>query len=471
LTEGSEPGRALRFWNLSVPSRQIGTEVLAGATTFIVMSYIIFVNPLVLGFAGIPELAGKGLPFTAAVTSTCLVAGVMTLFMGLYTNRAIALAPGMGLNAVVAFQLVAGMGLSWPEAMGVIFLQGAIITLLVISGFREAVMNAVPLAVKKAISVGIGLFLLFNGLWQAGLVVQEKSGVTPVTLGKLTGAPILVAVVGLALTVLLTVRGVKGALMISILCATGLAIVLNYFEGNRAFPAGTAVLPSVLVDVPDFSRVGAFDPFGAFKKLGAITASLTVFSIMLADFFDTIGTLVGVGSQAGYLDAQGRFKDVGKPLLVDSLSAALGGVCSSSSCTTFIESQAGIQAGGRTGLTSVVTGLLFLLFMPLAPLVGVVPKEATAGALIAVGVMMCGVLVNRESALDLNDPEQAWPVVTTFIVMPLTYSITNGIGAGFIVYTAVRLLKGHRDSPVIYVASAAFVLYFLRDLLAVAFGI
>ena len=462
----------LRFWNLRVSKSLVGTEVLAGATTFVVMSYIIFVNPLILGFVGIGPLEGRGLPLAATMTSTCLVAGLMSIAMGLYTNRALALAPGMGLNAVVAFQLVAGMGLSWPEAMGVIVLEGVIITAFVLAGFRQAVMDAVPVSLKKAISVGIGLFILFIGLWQAGIVVQDKSGATPVALGNLVGVPVLVAVVGLFLTIILTVKRVKGALILSILATTMVALLLNWAHGFKAFPTpGAAVLPATLFDKPDFSVIGEFDLIGIFHRVGVLTAVLTIFSIMLADFFDTLGTLVGVGSQAGYLNEQGRFKDVGRPLLVDSLAAVCGGVFSSSSCTTYIESQAGVQAGGRTGLTAVVTGLLFLLFMPLAPLVGAVPKEATAGALIAVGVMMCGVLVNRKDGLNLTHTEEAWPVVTTFMVMPLTYSITNGIGAGFLVYTLIRLLKRQRDSWLTYVTTGAFVIYFLRALLGAKLGI
>lgn len=462
----TQPEPSLRLWNLSVPRHRVGTEVLAGATTFIVMSYIIFVNPLILGFAGVAPLQGKGLAFGAAMTSTCLVAGLMSVLMGLYTNRAIALAPGMGLNAVVAYQLVAGLGLSWPAAMGVVFLEGVAITLLVLTGFREAVMNAIPVALKKAISVGIGLFILFIGLWQAGIVVQDPSGATPLALGKLEGVPVLVAVVGLVLTIALTVKGVRGALVLSIVAATLAAVALNAAFGFRAFPTpGAAVLPEHLFAVPDFSLVGAVEPLGAFKALGVTTAVLTVFSLMLADFFDTLGTLVGVGAQAGYLDKDGRFEDVRKPLLVDSLAAVAGGALSASSCTTYVESQAGVQAGGRTGLTAVVTGVLFLLFMPFAPLVAIVPKEATAGALIAVGVMMFGVLVNRDDGLDLTRPEDAWPIVITLVVMPLTYSITNGIGAGFIVYTLIRLLQRRRDSVVMYLSSAAFLVYFLRGAL------
>jgi adenine/guanine/hypoxanthine permease len=455
----------MRLWNLRVTPAQIPVEVLAGVTTFVVMSYIIVVNPLILGFVGVPPLAGKGLPIAATMTSTCLAAGVMTILMGLYTNRALALAPGMGLNAVVAFQLVTGMGLPWAAAMGVIVLEGLAITLLVLTGLRQAIMDAVPLALKKAISVGIGLFILFIGLWQAGIVVQDPSGATPVKLGSLTGMPVLVAALGLVLAVALTVRRVKGALIISILATSAVAVVLNAAYGGTLFAPGVASIPERLVSPPDLSLAGGFDLLGIFRKVGVATAVMTVFSVMLADFFDTIGTLVGVGSQAGYLDEQGRFRDVHRPLLVDSLAAICGGAMSASSCTTYIESQAGVQAGGRTGLAAVVTGLLFLLFMPFAPLVGLIPKEATAGALVAVGVMMCGVLANAEDRLDLTKPEEAWPVVATFIVMPLTYSITNGIGAGFLVYTLVSLVQRRREHWLLYLASAAFLVYFLRPLL------
>jgi AGZA family xanthine/uracil permease-like MFS transporter len=375
----------------------------------------------------------------------------------------------MGLNAVVAFQLIIGLKLTGREAMGVIFLEGVVITILVLTGFREAIMQAVPVPLKKAISVGIGLFILFIGLNEAGIVVQGAG--TPLALGVLTGVKITVAVVGILLTIVLHVRQVKGALLISIITTTVLALILNYAYGGNQFlidpkvpekGSSGAVLPTALIGMPDFSLIGAFDPFGIFVKVGIFVAVMTVFSIMLSDFFDTMGTLVGVGSQAGYLDEKGQFKDVGKPLLVDSLAAVAGGALSSSSCTTYIESQAGVQAGGRTGLTAVVVGLLFLVFLPFYPIAGIVPAQATAGALIAVGIMMIGVLVNKNEPLDLTDPETAWPIVMTFIVMPLTYSITNGIGAGFIVYTLVRLIKGKRDGVMLYIASAAFLIYFLQ---------
>lgn len=455
----------LRIWNLRVPRRKVGTEILAGVTTFVVMSYIIVVNPLILGFVGIPGLEGKGLPVGTTMTATCLVAGVMSILMGLYSNRAFALAPGMGLNAVVAFQLVAALGLSWPEAMGVIVLEGLAVTILVVTGVRETVMNAVPLALKKAISIGIGLFILFIGLWQAGIVVQDRSGATPIALGSLSSLPVLVAVLGLFLTVLLTVRRVRGALIISIGGATAVAVVVNALSGFKAFAPGVASLPAHLIEVPDLSLVGHIDPLGIFRRVGATAAVMTIFSIMLADFFDTLGTIVGVGGRAGYLDEDGRMRDVSRPLLVDSLGAVAGGLASTSSCTVYIESQAGVQAGGRSGLTAVTTGVLFLVFMPFAPLVGIVPKEATAGALVAIGVMMCGVLAGPRESLDLSDPEQAWPIVTTFMVMPLTYSITNGVGAGFIVHTLVCIIRRRRVSWVMAVASAAFLLYFLRGVL------
>src|SRR5262249_35943308 len=263
---------AIRFWNLEVPREQVGTDVLAGITTFLVMAYIIFVNPTILGFVGVKGLDGKGLPFAAVMTSTCLVAALMTILMGLYTNKAFAIAPGMGLNAVVAFQLVATLGLSWPAAMGVIFLEGVVITLLVVTGFREAVFNAVPLELKRAIGVGIGWFILFIGLYEAGFVKPGPAGV-PLTLGDLTGTPVFVAVFGLALTTFLFVRGVRAALLLGIVATTVLATVLNYLSGLTAFTTpGVAVLPPGIVSAPDVSLIGRFDPFGVFAKLGVISA-------------------------------------------------------------------------------------------------------------------------------------------------------------------------------------------------------
>ncbi len=457
----------IRFWNLAVPRERVGTEVLAGVTTFLVMAYIIFVNPGILGFSGVQGLEGRGLPFAAVATSTCLAAALSCIVMGLYTNRAFALAPGMGLNAVVAFQLVGTLDLAWPAAMGVVVIEGLIITVLVLTGVREAVFNAVPLALKRAIGVGIGWFILFIGLYQAGFVRQGPPGV-PLTLGELTGVPVLVAVLGLLFTLCLVARGVKTALLLGILAATALATALNYATGLRAFTTpGVAVLPASPVSAPDFSLIGQFDVLGIFRKLAPVTAILVIVSLMLSDFFDTVGTLIAVGQEAGYIDAQGRFERVDRPLLADSLAAVIGGAFSASSVTTYIESAAGVGVGGRTGLVSVVVGLLFLLALPFSPIVGMVPKEATAPALIIVGYLMMQVM---GEGIDWADVEVGLPALLTMAVMPLTYSITNGIGAGFIFYVFLRLVRGRPVHPLMAVFAAVFVIYFLDPVIRTHLG-
>ncbi len=463
----SSPGRVVpavgasgiaRFFKLREHGTNVRTEALAGLVTFMVMSYIIAVNPFILG------LDGAGLPLRAVATSTCLVAGVMSILMGLVTNRAIALAPGMGLNAIVAFTLVGSMGLTFPQAMGVVVAEGLIVTLLVLVGVRRYVLDVVPLALKQAISVGIGFFILFIGLRNAG-IVGFAAGFPELL--PLNSWSIFVAVVGFAATFVLIARGVPGGILWGILVATAIAFVV---------PGNVAAFPEDPLAGPDFGLVGDFS-FGFVGELGILTALLVVFSLMLADFFDTMGTLVGVDGQAGYLDKDGRFPDADKPLLIDSLAAVAGGATSASTATTYIESAAGVQAGGRTGLVSVVTGALFLLALPFVNLVGAIPAAATAPALIVVGCLMVSVLGEREAApatglgtarerrgIAFDDVEEAIPVVLTMLVMPFTFNITNGIGAGFLSYVLIKVARGKAKQvhPALYAVAAAFLLYFLR---------
>jgi AGZA family xanthine/uracil permease-like MFS transporter len=440
------------------------TEIRAGATTFMVMAYIIFVNPAILGYAGVAGLEGRGLPFAATLTVTCLTAGVLSIAMGLVTRYPFAMAPGMGLNAVVAFELVAGRGLTWPQAMTVVFLEGVIITLLVLTRFRQAVMDAVPLALKRAISVGIGLFIAFIGFFTAGFVVKPAAGPLPVGLGPLRGLPALVFVIGFVLTAALLARRTRGALLIGILGTTALAVALNgLVAGWQGFPTpGAARLPAAIVQAPDFSTFGRLD-FGLFAHLGVVAAVLAIFSIMLADFFDTMGTIIGVGGRGGFLDAQGRLPRADRVLLVDSLGAAFGGLANASSNTTYIESAAGVADGARTGLASVVVGALFLLAMFFAPLAAVIPPQATAPTLILVGFFMMAIA--RDIAWD--DYEEAVPAFVTMLVMPFTWSITNGIGAGLVSYAAIKVLagKGRELHPMLYGAAAAFLVYFALPLI------
>jgi AGZA family xanthine/uracil permease-like MFS transporter len=384
---------------------------------------------------------------------------VLSIAMGLVTNYPFALAPGMGLNAVVAFELVAGRGLTWPQAMTIVFLEGVVITLLVLTRFREAMLEAVPLGLKRAISVGIGLFIAFIGFFTAGFVVKPAAGPLPVGLAPLQGLPIAVFLVGFLLTAWLMARRVRGALLLGIVLTTVLAIVLNgVLAGWKGFATpGAAQLPAALVQAPDFSTFGRLD-FGVLARLGLLTTILVTFSIMLSDFFDTIGTIIGVGGKGGFLDRDGRLPGANRVLLVDSVGAVLGGVANSSSNTTYIESAAGVTEGGRTGLGPVVAGLLFLVAMWLSPLASVIPAQATAPALIIVGFYMMSVA--RDVAWD--DYEEAIPAFVTMLVMPFTWSITNGIGSGFITYVVIKLLNGRggRVHWMLYLAAAAFALYF-----------
>jgi AGZA family xanthine/uracil permease-like MFS transporter len=431
------------FFDFAGRRTTLGTEVRAGLATFMVMAYIIFVNPIVLGYIGVPGLEGKGLPFAATLTVTCLTAGVLSIAMGLVTNYPLALAPGMGLNAVVAFDLVAGRGLTWPQAMTVVFLEGVIIAVLVLTRFRQAMMDAVPLSLKRAIAVGIGLFIAIIGFFTGGFVVKPAAGPLPVGLGAMRGLPMTVFVIGFVLTAVLIARRVRGGLLAGIVLTTLLAILLNgALAGWKGFTTpGAAQIPAAIVQAPDFSTFGRLD-FGLFAKMGALAAVLAIFSLMLSDFFDTMGTVIGVAGKGGFVDVKGRLPGIDRVLMVDSLAAVAGGFANSSSNTTYIESAAGVSEGGRTGLVSVVVGVLFLLAMFFAPIAGVIPAQATAPALILVGFYM------MSSVRDM---------------MPYTWSITNGIGAGFVTLVAIKLFKGHAAAvhPMLYIAAVAFVVYFV----------
>ena len=451
-------------------------DTVAGATTFIVMSYIIFVNPSILSFAGVQGLEGTGLPFDGVLASTCLVAGVMTIIMGLVTNRAYAIAPGLGLNAVVAFTLVATEGLGFPEAMGIVVMEGALVTLLVLLGMREKVMRAIPLELKKAIAIGIGLFIAFIGLVNAGIVVRGEG--TLVTLTTFETWPSLVAVFGIVLAIVLRARGIRADLLVAIVATTIFATIINWATDYTAYTQpGIARWPDDLAQSPNFGLVGEFS-FDSFATVGIVTTLAFVFALFLADFFDTMGTLVGVGKQAGYLDEQGELPDIKKPLLVDSVAAMAGGAASASSATTYIESGAGVGVGGRTGWVSIVTGLLFFPFMFFAPLIGMVPPQATGAALVIVGWLMAGALVEKETeaetgrertiaGIDFNNFALGLSALLAIMMMPLTFSITNGIGFGFISYVVIRVAQGEarKVHPLMYAAAAAFTLYFLIPLL------
>ena len=460
-TSSATRGRGLDgFFRITERGSTVRTEVVAGLTTFMTMAYILILNPIILSGT---DREGTALAPTAVLVVTALAAGVASIAMGAYANYPFAIAAGLGLNAVVAFQLVGGNQLTWPEAMGVVVVEGLIILVLVLTKFRQAMMEAVPMPLKQAIAVGIGLFITIIGLIDAGFVTSTTLPNPPLQLGsggELRGWPVTVFVVGLFIVMYLYIRRVRGALLLGILATTVLAVFVNeVFLDGEGFALGRAQLANP-IDLPsgdDFSLIGNFS-FGFFAEMGAIAAVLAIFTIMLSDFFDTMGTAVGLGREAHLLDENGRLPDVDKVLVVDSAAAALGGSVSASSNTTYIESAAGIAEGGRTGLTAVVVGVLFLASILFSPLANVVPLEAAAPALVVVGfLMMSGV---REIPWD--DVDLALPAFLTITVMPFTYSITNGIGAGFISYVFIQVARGRsrQVAPMMYIAAGAFVVYF-----------
>jgi AGZA family xanthine/uracil permease-like MFS transporter len=448
----AEPTGLDRFFRISERGSTVRTELLAGLTTWLTMAYILFVNPSVLG------LGGDGLPFDEVLTVTALTAGVMTIAMGLVANYPFAIAAGLGLNAFVAFGLVLGAGLSFPQAMGVIVAEGILITVLVLVGVREKVLEAIPMDLKRAIGIGIGAFIALIGFVNAGVVTPE--GATPLALApELTRWSVAVFAVGLAISAGLVARRVRGALLIGIAVSTVMAIVVNEAVDGAIWADGLARIPEKIVAAPNFSLVGDFS-LSFIEALGWATAIAAVLSVMLSDFFDTVGTVIGIGGEAKLLDRDGRLPGMRKVLVVDSLAAVAGGVTSSSSNTTYIESASGVSDGARTGLASVVTGALFLLAMFFSPIAGVIPPEATAPALVLVGFFMMTIAKD----IEWSDPGIGIPAFLTVVFMPFTYSITNGVGAGFLSYVTIAVLRGRwrEVHPLTYGVAAVFAWYFLH---------
>jgi len=455
-----------RQFGLAARGTTVATETRAGLSTFTIMAYIVVVNAVII--TGGATIAGQDLSFPAIVTSTCLVAGIMTAAMGLWANLPFAMAPGMGLNAVVAFQLVLGLGYTFSEAMGVIVLEGIIITVLVITGLRQAVLRALPLSLKLAIGAGIGLFLFAIGAYQAGFFViplgaTQGGTVPPPTagaLGAFTSPPTLYAAFGLIVTALLLRFGVRGALLIGILLTTLVGLVLHLAFGVAlSVIPGKLELSGPLVSLPDFRYVGSGILGLSFLGKGGgtllLAGLLATLSIMLSDFFDTAGTFTALGKAAGLSDETGHLREhEDRAYLVDSLGALAGGVAGSSSATTYIESGAGIAEGGRTGLTAVVAAIPFFLAMFFGNLFAIVPQEATAGALMIVGLLM---LAATATEIPWADFSVGLPAVFTVMLMPLTWSITNGIGAGVILYC---ILNARRANPIMWAVAVAFVVYF-----------
>ena len=426
------------YFKVSERGSSVGTEVRAGVTTFLVMAYILFVNADILSATGLDPVA--------VAAGTALVAGILSIAMGVIANHPIALAAGLGINAAVAFGLVLTDGLTAEGAMGVILWEGILVTVLVVLGLREAVMAAIPDSLKYSIGVGIGLFILFIGLVNGGLVRQGGAIVEFVFPNSYSAGTTLV---GVLIALVLMARKVKGAMIITIILTTIVALILNVID-----------LPSNLSASVSFSTIGAVDMGNVFAEMGALAAILTIFTFMLTDFFDTMGTATAVSEQAG-LTKDGKIPKLRELLLVDSLGAALGGLCGVSSNTSYIESSAGVAEGGRTGLTSVVTGVLFLIAIILSPLALLVPSQATAPVLILIGFLMVGLLKH----IDFTDLEEGLPALLAVILMPLTYSITVGIAAGFLTHTLIKIVKGKAAQVhvLMWIVSAACLIYFLQD--------
>ena len=462
VPDASGPGGLDGYFKITERGSTMRTEILAGLTTFLTMAYILFVNPAILGFAATPALRPLGLPFAQVLTVTALAAGVMTILMGVIGKYPFAIAAGLGLNAFVAYGLVATNGLSFPQAMGVIVAEGLLITLFVLTGVREMVLNAIPMDLKRSIGIGIGLFIALIGLANAGVVIAGPNPPILAMTPKFQTWSLALFVFGLLLTSALVARKVRGALLIGIVATTVAATIINEVKHLTVITDGSATWPHHIWAAPDFALVGNFS-FSFISALGFWSALAVVIAVMLSDFFDTVGTVIGIGGEAKMLDDQGRLPGMKRVLLVDSLAAVGGGAVSASSNTTFIESASGVSDGGRTGMTSVVVGILFLIAMFFSPIAGVVPSVATAPILVIVGYFMMTLVKD----IDWSDPGIGIPALLTIAMMPFTYSITNGVGAGFVSYTVIAVLRGKwRDvHPLMYVVSAIFVWYFVHGII------
>ncbi len=465
-SDGSPKNLLDRYFHITERGSTIGTEIRGGLVTFFTMAYIIVLNPIILGGkdSGGHTLAA---PATIAAT-TALVAGLMSILMGVVANYPLALATGLGINAVVAFSIATMDGWSWQDAMGIVVMDGIVMLILVMTGFRQAVFNAVPRWMKTAISVGIGLFIAFIGFADSGFVTPGAGTITQLGAnGSLTTWPVLVFAIGLIAMVILMVKKVRGGILIAILGTTVVGIVVEAIAKVGAFsdktPAGwkstVPTWPSHVVATPDFSLIGHFSIVGPWRH-AIVTTIVLVFSLLLADFFDTMGTMVAIGSEAGLLDEEGNPPKLGQILVVDSIAAVAGGAAGISSNTAYIESASGVGDGARTGLAPVITGIAFLLATFLSPLVAIIPSEAAAPALVVVGFLM----VTQVLDIDWKRWEIAFPAFFAIVLMPFTYSITVGIGAGVILYVVLQAVTGKikQVHPLMWAIALLFVAYFMR---------
>lgn len=424
-----------RLFKLSENKTTVRTELAAGLTTFLTMAYIIFVNPQILSEAGVP--------FSGALFATCLSAAVGSLMMGLIANYPFALAPGMGLNAYFTYTVVKTMGYDWRVALGAVFISGVVFLILTLARIRAMIVDAIPMTMKTSVAAGIGLFIAFIGLKNAGVIAASPA--TFVTLGHVTSKPALLALGGLIVTAALMARGYKTAIIIGVFAVTAAAILLDLSK-----------LPASALQTPDAgSTFMKLDLIGALR-LGAFDV---IFIFLFVDLFDTIGSLMGLGRQAGYLTPEGKMPRVNRALFADAIATIAGSIFGTSTVVTYIESATGVSEGGRTGLTAVTVAALFVLAMFFAPIAGAIPPIATAPALIVVGALMIGAV----ASIKWEDITEAIPALLTMLAMPLTFSIANGLALGFIFYPLLKVLTGRwrEASPLVYILAGLFVLRYV----------
>lgn len=464
-----------RFFSLRERGTSVGQEVRGGLVTFFTISYILVLNPLILGGEASADVAGGWLPNAQVASATALAAGVLTILFGLVANLPYALAAGLGINSFLAVAMV--RDITWPEAMGLVLINGLVIVLLGATGARTAIFHAIPAALKSAITVGIGFFIAFIGLVDAGFVTRTQGG-PPVQLGaggSITTIPTLIFVVTLILIGVLIARRVPGAILIGLAVGTIVSLLVEaalHLGSVVDNPAGwqltVPTLPASIVALPDFGLVGAFDPFGAFARVGPLAASMLLLTLVFMNFFDAMGSMTGLAKQIGVANPDGTFPRMRQAFVVEGLGAVVGGATSSSSNTVYVDSAAGIGEGARTGLASVVTGLLFLLAVFFTPLALIVPLEVGAAALVVVGALMMA----EVTEIDWRDFAVALPAFLMIATMPLTYSIANGIGIGFVAWVLIHAATGRARQIhwLLWIVAAGFVVFFARDPLQALFS-
>lgn len=459
-----------RLFDLTGRGTTVAREVRGGVTTFVAMAYLVVLIPLIIGDA--KDVTGAVLDPAQLTTMVALSAGISTILMGLVGNAPMAMAAGLGVTPIVVFQAAPHM--TWPQAMGLVVIEGVVIVVFALTGVRRLIMDAIPLALKQAIGVGIGAFIALIGLVDAGFVGHHETASTALglgTLGRLATWPVLVFCAGLVLMLVLFVRRVPGAMLIGIVAATVLAVVIN--EVARVAPASWGPVepkvPGSVFAAPDFGLLFEVDLFGGFARAGAVTATVVLFTLVLSGFFDAMGTILGVGEEAGMTDEQGRLPGLSRILTVDGFGAIVGGGVSGSANTVVVESAAGVAEGARTGLASLVTGGLLTALIFVTPLAGVVPVGAAAPALVLVGALMMA----HVRKIDWADSDLAVPAFLTIVLMPFTYSITVGVAAGVLAHTIVKLAKGkvREIHWLLYVLSAVFVAYFALHPIELLLGI